>query len=211
MEEWLGMLHLFIQLLIYDLNSFAYFRRKSDMKMLDEYLDLWGSRFKQRTVPQSIYKRLDLSLSGESSPLWILLPEMIHHKATDDSVVVTALLHEKLHALSFYDVVIAGVDFHCSNVVEVMMNDEKICSEVASYNQCHHLHDGHSSKEVIASVIRRCMWHCSSAINSKRPLAEDVNLNESDTDVNRALWTDIFKEAHRSYAVSYITSRLVLR
>ena len=180
--------------------------------MLDDYLELWMTRFRENLVPRDMCERLQLDSPHLSSSSWQFVPEIIHRKPIDDSIIVTALVHEKLKSLSFYDTVIAGIDFHCSNIVETMLNDVAIRSDAARYIQRQHGHDGPISDEALGTIIRRSMWTCSSGINSKRPLMWDVKCEDEPKRVlgDEELWTAVLKEPHRNYAHSYISSRLAI-
>jgi hypothetical protein len=173
--------------------------------MLQDYVETWGTRFEQNIVPDEIRERLEI----EPSIMWKSVPTLIHHKMLEDSISVTEVVHCKLKFLSFYDTVISGIDFHCSNVVEHLLADPHIYSKVCFHIQCHHLQDGAPSKEDLCSIIRQSIWHCCSGVNSKRLI--HGNINQDTCRETQQLWTDVLKEPHRIFATNYIISRLVSR
>jgi len=179
--------------------------------MLDDYVGLWGTRFSENFIPEKISERLQLETTKSCTFLWKNLPDMIYRKAINDSYIVARLVHEKVHSLSYHDMVLAAIDFHCSNVVEMMLSELRIRNNVSTFIKHRDKGNNPISDKELYSTIQRLMFQFSAGVNLKRPLTADaMSIRESELDGDGEFWASVLKEPHHNYAHSYISSRLAL-
>ena len=102
--------------------------------MLTHYVKLWKERCqnKEQLSKELIGLQHDLSESCK----WVDLPTRIYHSLSQksESYVERAFFGEGngLCKLSFSDLCLAGVDFHCTNIIDVVLNktNEKVRNHI---------------------------------------------------------------------------------
>ena len=191
-----------------------------DLKMLDDFLQQWGLRYECETVPQEVENRLLSRLSkGHTKLLWKNVPAIIHFKIRNEqsSCLVPKMISGKAQfiSLSTKDIAAAGIDFHCSNILDSLVNDPCIVDSVSKELQ----QKGCSEPEMMKTTIQpheesvkellKCwMWKFSSGINHRLSLTECCPDGQEETSSSRTLWKQVVFPQVNSYANKYISARL---
>jgi hypothetical protein len=146
------------------------------MKMLDGYIFRWHQRFQQQRIDKETASRC----FKETVVNWIEVPYLLHKYAIDQSqkyVSPLILGNTPLIALKMNDVSASGIDFHCSNVLDFILRNDKVYSDLShklsSSSENSSLcrgKDGMVTKESLAKLLKECMWNFSSGVNVRRSL-----------------------------------------
>jgi len=184
-----------------------------DMKMLHDYVHLWNKRFQEGKVPAVVSKRTAAELT------WIDVPTAIHERPKlQSSTHVVPLVQKKLDKLSFQDVCLAGVDFHCSSVLDAVISQD------ADFERCFEslraiaipagLSSAPANKDkrrlYLMQAMKTCMWKFSSGVNHRRPLLSE----EASTEVDpkeaalKSFWEENLASSVESYMKKYVGDRL---
>ena len=184
-----------------------------DMKMLHDYVHVWNTRFRESTVPTEVAKRAD-----PSDLKWIDVPTAIHARPkTQSSSHVMPLVQTRLDKLSFQDICLAGVDFHCSSVLDHVIENEDeykrclegLCGVVVQAGLEPVPTDKDKQRAYLMQVMKKCMWKFSSGVNHRRPLCSDP---PKDKDAKEAalkiFWDDAILRVVENFTKKYVQDRL---
>lgn len=187
--------------------------------MLTHYVKLWKERFqcKQPLSQELIGLHHDLTESCK----WVDLPTRIYHSLCQKSEsYVERTLFEKengLYQLSHSDLCLAGVDFHCTNIIDVVLNktNEKVCNHIINLISKNENKDLKTNEkdETLGRFLKSCMWNYHSGVNLRRPLIQSNDFaqkieNQSEDTMKQNLWNEFFMQAVNEYAKEYIKKRL---
>ena len=179
---------------------------KCDVQMLHSYATIWLKRFRSMVVSSSALDALALNLT--SRPIyWWDLPGILHEKAREKSaeLVTSAIVCPGgLPKLNLADVCCAGIDFHCSSVVEHLLSQSEVFSS---------LHKRLASPKDedpqvwISGQLKSMIWNYSSGINHRRLLfeADDKNMDAPNL---KAVWENVVRSSFDSYTKKFVMVRL---
>jgi len=143
-----------------------------DLKMMDTFVRLWSHRYTKQKVDPNLLVACETKCDGIS---WQVLPQFLH--PVDKSLlVVTLLVQEGVRCLKKHDICLAGIDFHCSNILDVILKNQQLQIDVNK------LYDRHHSLGELASLLKKACWNCSGGVNFRRfwkmgapPCTKDVD------------------------------------
>lgn len=198
-----------------------------DMQMLHDYVRLWFKRIQDVHVPPLVAERVSqrdktaVSLSTQSLTelKWCDVPTLIHARAKlQGDSHVPPIVQRGLVKLSMQDICFAGVDFHCSAVL-----DQAIAEDVV-FEQCYQrissivtqtgLSPLPTSKDqrrpYLMRILKQCMWKFSSGLNHRQPLYPKTpkEVDEQEMALKR-FWNDGIANRVESYMKKYIEDRLI--
>ena len=176
---------------------------KCDTQMLNSCSKKWLKRFQSANVPNTLLENLASSMLG---PIyWWNVPHMLHAKAREQSVrlVTPAIVRPGgLPKLDFSDVSPAGIDFHCSSVIEYLLSQREICSAFAQMGY------RNQDNDKIAEQLKQMIWNFSSSINYRRSLFKTETARMT-SPMFKALWNDIVKVCFDAYTMKFVKERVV--
>ena len=108
-----------------------------------------------------------------------------------------------LNKLSEKDVCAAGIDFHCSSVVNHLLSQQPLYASLCQMLGKNENEAG--DKDWIAGQVKSMIWNYSSGINRRRPFEVDQKKGD---DLSRA-WTEILKAPFEKYTKAFVRDRLV--
>jgi hypothetical protein len=147
--------------------------------------------------------------------LWSDLPAYVHQKAFSQSMeLVPPLVASKIEKLRVSDCCAAGVDFHCSAVLESVLSDNNIYSSLIQHmnGTANIPAEGAGRNEWALGIAKSCMWAFSSGINYKRDLigrGDNKDVAGSRDAKLKTLWDDTLCVPAKRYMDTYISSRLI--
>lgn len=178
---------------------------KCDLVMLDEYVQLWATRFSEEVVDSKIIAYCLPKLNKDTEVRWQELPRLLH--PTENSLkLVQPLVLSKLRCLQKHDITSAGIDFHCSSVLDLPLGDSYFCSKVNS------IFGRKIEKKDLTAILKSACWENSAGKNLRRAfnIAHDVNVvDDSDNKISLKHVWDAASPIVNQFVLSYIESRLV--
>jgi hypothetical protein len=174
-----------------------------DLKMIDTFVRLWSHRYMKKTVDRKLIAEC-LPKNECHEILWQSLPQVLH--PVDKSLnLIAPLIQRGLRCLQKHDICPAGVDFHCSNILDVVSRN------LSLRDHANKLYGRNHSSEELAGKLKRACWNCSGGINYRRfwminsPSADCSKVVDSKT---KRLW-EIATPLANQFVNSYIKERLV--
>ena len=168
------------------------------------------------TVPSDIAKRADPTAA--TSLKWIDVPTVIHARPKiQSSSHVMPLVQTRLDKLSFQDVCLAGVDFHCSSVLDhVIANEaeykrclEGLCGIVLPAGLGPVPTDKDKERAYLMQTMKTCMWKFSSGVNHRRPLCSESQTDkETKEDALQRFWDNALSSNVEHFRKKYVQDRL---
>jgi len=189
-----------------------------DMEMLNDYVDTWRRRFTENSVDKDITNRLFPRRAKINETIqWIDIPSLLYDpiRLQNSSKLVPPMLimtgDKRVTALKVSDITLAGIDFHCCNVLESVLSDEVICSTI-----CNKLRDsgfpdmpatGDKKKlqDYALIFLKKCMCQFSSGVSNKR-LISGADMPEKEEWFH--LWQVVIPSVN-AYSNRYLAARLV--
>lgn len=195
-----------------------------DLRMLQKCTRLWKYRFTKEKFMSSQLAQTCLpkycadNNNGRTIPIrWSHVPELLH-PIERSSKPVLPLLARPYPYLKFADITPAGVDFHCSNVLDMPLYNINMQSQVEE------LYRGNSSVSTkklsiqkIGDILKRACWDHCSGVNYRRTFRQAVTPNSSnepgaieDNEKERIkqVW-DFVSPSVQNFAQEYLAQRLV--
>lgn len=177
---------------------------KCDVQMLHSFASIWVKRFQSRHLPASL---LDCVASESAQPIcWWDFPRVLHEKARETSQkLVTSIIvcPGGLLKLTSSDVCSAGIDFHCSPVVEYLLSQRglymSLCERFTALNNKNEVAD----QDRLSGLI----WDHSSGINHRRLLLETGRKKAEDSS-SIAIWDGVLKLPFDEYTKEFVKDRL---
>jgi len=130
---------------------------QGDVRMLKKYVSLWYARFSgEIPVPtNSTWRDLLVSIYSE---------------------IETPVSLENVGCILPDDCVLSGVDFHCSNIIDLLLSKRATSEYITNYLQ------SHFGPEVsVRNKLEAMMWTFRSSINNKVPIYSDAASEEHDS------------------------------
>lgn len=180
---------------------------KCDVEMLHSFATTWLRRFLSLSVPASVATLGSGSTSHPTS--WLDVPRILHElsrEKSDELVTESLVCSGGLLKLSSNDVCSAGIDFHCSSVVEHLLSQRELCSAL-SVRLAQREDD--PDREQMARQLKGMIWSYSSGINHRRRLIEQAGAGEDKKDSNtKKIWEDTVKTPFDTYTKAFVKDRL---
>lgn len=173
---------------------------RCDVGMLQSFAAVWRQRFRREHAAP---------LSSPPAVKWSEVPRRLHEGArTKSEELVTAALVRPggLAKLTPTDVCAAGIDFHCSAVVERLLSRPTIYAALRERLTRDGADDGATEREHVAGQLKRMIWHHSSGINHRMLL--EGQKNRSGNSGWQAAWDDVVKQPFGAYTRQFVRDRL---
>jgi len=192
------------------------------MKMLDEYIHTWGERFQLDSVPTNITNVLFPKQRTNTNIKWGAIPQLLHAsiRLENSSQLIPPMITRNKEGLTVVlkmsDITPSGIDFHCCNVLESILSDRIMYSNICEKVKKLELNDNGmiyadetKLREYALNCLKKCMWRFSSSINNRRLIfagtADDVVRREV---LLYNLWEMVLPSIN-AYASRYLAKRLV--
>ena len=199
-----------------------------DVNMLHSFSMLWLMRFRSGLVPDEVEipftTNKDKVVSKESggtklslpttSIYWWEYPELLHMKAREHSEkLVTSKIVSPggVKHLNMTDVCSAGIDFHCSSVVETLISQPTLIISLREKLAPMEKAGTEMERDWLSRQVKHCIWNYSSGINHRRPIFSVDDLNRSshkEESVLKAVWNDILKAPFHEYTKNFVRERI---
>ncbi|KAL3776125.1 hypothetical protein HJC23_011447, partial [Cyclotella cryptica] len=187
-----------------------------DVSMLHSYAKLWLTRFQSTdVVPRVVASCLpEFKMKDgkdDKAIYWCDLPRLLHEASQEKSKQLVTYQNAcpgGLSKLNETDVCSAGIDFHCSPVVESILSQRPLrvvlFEKFASMNELQQDVDG----DWIADQIKKCIWICSSGVNHRRTMTERQLERSGDEDKLKVVWDDLLRVSFEEFTKKFIRQRL---
>ena len=196
---------------------------KCDVVMLQEYASLWFHRFSSISSETCSHPLSFACMKVSSVSSWREVPAVLHDESSkiQRSGHLSALLQNRLECLTLDDASCEGVDFHCSNIMDHLLNDSwlvGVASDIIKLAD----DEGEDSLANIKGNERLIwfekrwksdMWHYCSGVNHRLPLVDSeksVKPRPSiKTDTAHArVWKELVAPKVAQFQRDYIRHRL---
>ncbi|KAL3939672.1 MAG: hypothetical protein SGBAC_005649 [Bacillariaceae sp.] len=197
-----------------------------DLRMLQKCARLWEYRFTKEKLMNSQLAQACLPKrcaadknNGRTIPIsWSHVPNLLH-PVERSSKPVLPLLARPYPYLKFADTTPAGVDFHCSNVLDLPLYNISMQSQVEG------LYRGNSSDptknklsiQKIGEILKRACWDHCSGVNYRRTFRQAVTpfssnqsgaIDHQEKERIKQVW-DFVSPSVQNFAQEYLAQRLV--
>ncbi|GFH60957.1 hypothetical protein CTEN210_17433 [Chaetoceros tenuissimus] len=174
----------------------AYGGMRCDMKMMDSFMQIWSGRFTQRLVDETVIDLLRKRFPHLSDDLlWKDVPLLMH--SLHSPVDINQLTKDGFEKLLRNDISASGIDFHCSNIVEALLQNDRFHSSVSQIIK--------GNTNDLADLVKSMMWNYSSGVNHRIKMQK--NMNEVN-DGLKSFWKDLAVPLLKEYTDRYIDHRL---
>jgi hypothetical protein len=178
---------------------------KCDVEMLHSFAIIWLKRFQTMIVPANVLG----DLVTESKVVhWCDLLRILHKTSHEKSVeLITSdiVCHGGLTKLNFNDLCFAGIDYHCSSIIEYLLTQKDVYSCLSERFEL--LKDKEDPQVWMTDQIKFMIWNYSSSINYRRPLL-DIDDKNAATSSLRSMWETVVKPSFECYTKNFIKDRL---
>jgi hypothetical protein len=179
-----------------------------DVSMCHSYAALWLHRFHSSILlSQNLLSSLPKSilLDNKGGLIYMRdLPQILHEPARQKSkelITREVVAPGGLAKLTEADISVAGIDFHCSPVVESLLSKSHVylalCERMSS-----------NDREQIASQVKTCIWNYSSGVNRRRALIKGVEEINSNDLLSESIWNQVLKAPFDEYTRQFVKQRL---
>eukprot|EP00581_Thalassiosira_minuscula_P011324 CAMPEP_0183727876 /NCGR_PEP_ID=MMETSP0737-20130205/26614_1 /TAXON_ID=385413 /ORGANISM="Thalassiosira miniscula, Strain CCMP1093" /LENGTH=602 /DNA_ID=CAMNT_0025959627 /DNA_START=77 /DNA_END=1882 /DNA_ORIENTATION=+ len=179
---------------------------KCDVQMLHSFALVWLRRFQSMSISSSFDSSV-LEMAPKTI-YWCDFPRILHEKAREKSetlVTSNIVCHKGLSKLNPPDVCSAGIDFHCSSVVEHLLSQHGLYASLCGHlAQLKHT-DGALDREWIAAQVKSLIWNHSSGINYRRKFGKEKRIQEDPA--STAIWNDVLKSPFEEYTKKFVRGR----
>ena len=158
---------------------------KCDVEMLHSFAITWLKRFQSRLVPADVLGEL---VTESKVGHWCDLPRILHkisHEKSVELITSDMVCHGGLTKLNLNDLCCAGIDYHCSSIIEYLLTQKDVSSCLRERFELSM--DKEDPQVWMADQIKFMIWNYSSAINYRSPLLEMENKNAATSSL-RAMW-----------------------
>jgi hypothetical protein len=187
---------------------------RCDVRMLHTYAKIWNQRFETTSLPESVATRLGGSVDQLKTLNWPDVPTQIHRRAKEQgNDRVAAICSNGIDRLVHEDICVEGVDFHCSPVIDELLNDQQLCGicqdlMVLSSDSSEDIPvSAEGRRSWLEGMLKSCMWSHSSGVNLRRPLCSDQSAS-STKDRFSELWSELIAPRALAYQKKYVEQRL---
>jgi hypothetical protein len=197
-----------------------------DMQMLHDYVNLWFKRIQGVHVSSEVAHRVSQSDKASASPStesssklrWCDVPSSIHsHARRQSQSHVTPIAQNGLEKLSMQDICLAGVDFHCSAVLDHVIADdaifelcyERLSSIVTRAGLSPLPLNKDQRRPYMMRTLKKCMWKFSSGTNHRRSLLTETpkEINQQEAAL-KIFWNANMASRVEIYLNMYVEDRL---
>lgn len=192
-----------------------------DLRMLQQYARVWQYRFVEEKVMNQQLAKVCLPKHCEDSATksirWSHVPNLLH-PVERSSKAVAPLLARPLPYLRYADVTPAGVDFHCSNVLDVPLYNIKYQSKIQELYWGNTEPSRKLTVQDIGGILKSACWDHSSGVNYRRtfrqamepdPPNQSANaMKDEENDRIKQVW-DFIAPSVQTFAKNYLTEKLV--
>mmetsp|Transcript_8294 Transcript_8294/g.10555 ORF Transcript_8294/g.10555 Transcript_8294/m.10555 type:complete len:211 (+) Transcript_8294:3-635(+) len=187
---------------------------KCDVHMLHSFAKIWLQRFNGvHAIPTTIVSNCTMGPTSSTTDElnWSCIPFLIHVNARQQSqTLVTMSMFNSpggVVALTTNDVCPAGIDFHCSQVIEHLLSRPYVYSCLCE--RLKHVLPPNSeiNRDWIASKVKQCMWDYSSSVNRRRTLMGSTKQSDC-ASVLKGLWDDVLSSPFDDYVNKFVKDRL---
>lgn len=187
---------------------------KCDVDMLHSFAKIWLNRFNGvHAIPATIISNSTMGQTSSTTDElgWYCIPFLIHAKAREQSrTLVTMSMvdsHDGVVALTTNDVCPAGIDFHCSQVVEHLLSRPNLYSCLCERLQDLLPSNNEINRDWIASKVKQCIWNYSSGVNRRRTLMGSTKRSDCASALKR-VWDDVLSSPFDDYVKKFVKDRL---
>ena len=202
-----------------------------DIEMIVKYVAVWRVRFHgledSTIISKKIAERFSYpvhqqhtQLTSSFSYAWVDIPLAMHQIAMENSAeVVNPLVVCGIDCLLLKDFALAGIDFHCSPILEdVVLSDQVILDSIIKIFPDDFVSAGGKDKHWIKvlSLMKEVMWKYSAGINRRSSIMDDDKSSDGHgTIVNgrekllQQAWA-VVSEKLSKYAQRYVKARLAI-
>jgi len=184
---------------------------KCDADMLHSYAITWLRRYQSVSVPISLERSLSTVESTLQSISWWDVPQLLHSKArvqSEELIISKLICSNGIPKLTAMDVCSAGIDFHCSNVVEHLLSQRELYialkERLAKLKSIQVVAD----REWISDQLKSMIWNFSSGVNHRRLLLESRSSNKVNDTEMKAIWNEVVKQPFDIYTKKFVRGRL---
>ena len=182
-----------------------------DVRMLKRFAQMWHERLLLRNDDTTT--ALPTVCSNNNVSSWSQVPYFVHQKGLEQSILrVPDTI--RLERLCLTDICKEGIDFHCSNVVDVLLKNTSVVDACKAM-----MNDAKLSSLSLEDVLKRCIWKFSAGVNLRRPLLllptnikGGVNIdndNEEEKEHHlKKLWKEVLAPVVQAYQTQYLEERL---
>ena len=188
-----------------------------DISMLNSYATLWLKRFQSLdAVPRVVASCLPASElkdgKEDKSIYWFDLPRLLHeasHEKSRQLVTCQIVCPGGLSKLNETDICSAGIDFHCSSVVESILSQRSLYAALCEKLKPMNALKQDMARGWIVDQVKKCIWIYSSSVNHRRTFPERHDESTGDEDKFKALWDDLLRASFDDFAKKFVRQRLV--
>jgi len=185
---------------------------KCDCQMLYLYAITWLRRYQSVSVPTSLERSLSTVETTLQTISWRDVPQLLHSKArvqSEELITSKLICSNGIPKLTAMDVCSAGIDFHCSNVVEHLLSQREhyiaFSERLAKLKSIQVVAD----REWISDQLKSMIWNFSSGVNHRRLLLESRSSNKVNDTEMKAVWNEEVKQPFDIYTKKFVRDRLV--
>jgi hypothetical protein len=171
-----------------------------------------------------------LTASKDQHDWWYLLDTIYEFPKNQGAVHVAGLIEGKgIQALALKDICLAGIDFHCSSILESIVTNDGLVKSVLDALQevplgCSICNDDDrdsiGGKSLVLKTLKECMWKFSAGVNYRRALVDQStaeqtvskqpnnNNNPSRDEIVRRIWDTMISDKVNVFAKAYVEDRL---
>lgn len=180
---------------------------KCDVDMLHSFSKTWMQRFNgEHAVPTTIASTCpsDAPSPSTNDLKWKCIPSLIHAKARQRS---QSLISCGIVALTTNDVCPAGIDFHCSPVVDHLLSRPDLYSCLCERLKSLLPPNCVMNRDWITSKVKMLIWNYSSGVNRRRSQMGSPKKSDRDS-VLKQLWDDVLSSPFEDYVKKFVKDRL---
>jgi len=183
---------------------------RGDMHMLQGYARLWKERLCSGAFPANVKSQFTADNTERETLQWSSIPTLIHRRSKEQSAErVTALCTSGIDRLTLEDITIAGIDFHCSSVIDHLLKDQQlvgVCIDLLLLSNEVEVPPA-GRRSWLEGIFKSCMWKYSSGVNRRRPLV-DRECDKSAQSSYSELWNQLVSPRAQEFQMKYIQHRL---
>lgn len=175
-----------------------------DKIMIDNFIALWTERYRMRHVEPSIAKIIYPSSSTDNPILWKDVPFLLYRQTVQSSSnLLLTLQKSPLPMLTKHDICPSGIDFHCSNVLNVLLRPE-----CPFYIKLQSMFKDSTDVD-LENMAKKIMWDYSSGVNNRRNISTGKLCTKLEgDDAIKMIWDDFAYPLVQRFADNYIDARL---
>lgn len=187
-----------------------------DVSMLYSYTTLWLKRFQSPdAVPRIVASCLPASKLKDDkeykSIYWCDLPWLLHeasHEKSKQLVTCQIVCPGGLSKLNEADICSAGIDFHCSPVVESILSQKSLYAALSEKLISMNMFNTDMDRDVIMDQVKKCIWIFSSSVNRRRTFTEKHEERTGKEDTLKSLWDDLLRAPFDDFTKKFVRQRL---